>query len=64
MAKHSIGLIPADGIGPEVIAQAVRVLRALAKSERGLEFSFTKYPWGSDFYHETGVCARIIFWTA
>ena len=54
MAKHNIGLIPADGIGPEVVSQAVRVLRALAKSEPKLEFSFTKYPWGSDFYHETG----------
>ena len=29
-------------------------MRALAKSEPKLEFSFTKYPWGSDFYHETG----------
>ena len=54
MAKHNIGLIPADGIGPEVVTQAVRVLRALAKTSPKLEFSFTKYPWGSDFYHETG----------
>lgn len=54
MAKHSVGLIPADGIGPEVLGQAARVLRALAKAQRGLAFSFTRYPWGSDFYHETG----------
>ncbi len=54
MGKHSIGLIPADGIGPEVTGEAVRVLRALAKAQDGLEFSFTRYPWGSDFYHKTG----------
>jgi len=54
MAKHDIALIPADGIGPEVVGEGVRVLRALAKRERGLGFAFTRFPWGSDFYHETG----------
>ena len=64
MAKHSIGLIPADGIGPEVVTQAVRVLRALAKSERGLAFSFTKYPWGAIFITRRDGCVRRIFWSA
>jgi tartrate dehydrogenase/decarboxylase/D-malate dehydrogenase len=54
MAKHSIALLPGDGIGTEVVAEGVRVLKALAKLERGLSFSFTNYPWGSDFYHKTG----------
>lgn len=54
MARHRIALIPADGIGPEVVDEGVRVLRALAKREPRLEFDFTRFPWGSDYYHETG----------
>ncbi|MED5578890.1 MAG: isocitrate/isopropylmalate family dehydrogenase [Nitrospinota bacterium] len=54
MARHSIGLIPADGIGPEVIGQTVRVLRALTKIEKRLKLDFKKFPWGSDFYHKYG----------
>ncbi len=54
MARHRIALIPADGIGPEVVGEGVRVLRALARKGRGLSFEFTRFPWGSDFYHRTG----------
>ncbi|MDA0999535.1 MAG: tartrate dehydrogenase [bacterium] len=54
MATHRIALIPGDGIGTEVVNEGVRVLRALEKKERSLRFSFTKFPWGSDFYHKTG----------
>ena len=34
MRTHSIAAIPADGIGPEVIAAGVRVLEALAEAQR------------------------------
>ena len=54
MARHSIGLIPADGIGPEVIGQTVRVLRALMKTEKKLKLDFKNFSWGSDFYHKHG----------
>lgn len=54
MAKHRVALLPGDGIGTEVVAEGVRVLKALANLERGLRFEFTRYPWGSDFYHKTG----------
>ena len=37
MSRHSIGLIPADGIGPEVIGETVRVLQALVKIEKKLK---------------------------
>lgn len=54
MAKHRVALLPGDGIGIEVVAEGVKVLKALSKLERGLDFAFTRYPWGSDFYHQTG----------
>ena len=54
MAKHSIALIPADGIGPEVIGETVRVLRALVKIDKQLKLDFRKLSWGSDFYHKHG----------
>ena len=44
-----IAVVPGDGIGPEVIAQAVAVLRAVG----GVEF--TEFPWGADHYLQTGV---------
>ena len=43
-----IAVIPGDGIGPEVIAQAVKVLQALG----GVELHHL--PWGADHYLATG----------
>ena len=54
MAKHRVALVPGDGIGTEVVGEAVRVLRALARAQKGLSFSFASFPWGSDYYHATG----------
>ena len=39
--KASIVLLPGDGIGPEVVAEAVRVLAAVAQ-QFGHEFTFTE----------------------
>jgi len=46
--SHRIAVIPGDGIGPEVIAQAVKVLQALG----GVELHHL--PWGADHYLATG----------
>jgi 3-isopropylmalate dehydrogenase len=40
--KASIALLPGDGIGPEVVQEAVRILLAIA-DRSGHEFEFTKY---------------------
>ena len=40
MASHRIALLPGDGIGPEVTAEAVRVLEAVGKRS-GTGFEFT-----------------------
>jgi 3-isopropylmalate dehydrogenase len=45
-----VALLPGDGIGPEVIAEAVRVLRALV----GNELAFEKAPVGGAAYKAAG----------
>ena len=54
MKKYKIAVIAGDGIGPEVIAEGVKVLDAAAKLDGGFEFEFTYFPWGCEFYRETG----------
>lgn len=49
-----IAIIPGDGIGTEVTAQVVRVLRAVAET-RGLELDLVDWDLGADRYLETGV---------
>ena len=53
MAEYNLAVIGGDGVGPEVIAEGRKVLEALASSG-GPSFRFTEFPWGSDFYRETG----------
>jgi 3-isopropylmalate dehydrogenase len=48
----SIALLPGDGIGPEVTAQAVRVLHAAAPVDT--QFATTEYPFGATHYLATG----------
>ncbi len=47
---HRIALLSGDGVGPEVMAEARRVVDAL-----GLSLEWTELPWGSAWYHEHGV---------
>ena len=46
---HRVALLPGDGVGPEVIAEARRVIDAL-----GLSLEWTELPWGSAHWHEHG----------
>jgi tartrate dehydrogenase/decarboxylase/D-malate dehydrogenase len=55
MATHTIAVLGGDGIGPEVIAQAVRAVEAaVARHDRGHELRLTHLPWGSEFYKKHG----------
>lgn len=47
-----IAVLPGDGIGPEIIAQAVKLLRALAKD--GLKLEMEQAPVGGAAYDATG----------
>jgi len=54
MAEYRLAVIAGDGVGPEVIAEGRNVLDAVAASQPGLRFACTDFPWGSDYYRETG----------
>jgi 3-isopropylmalate dehydrogenase len=49
-----IAVIPGDGIGVEVTAEALKVLRAAA-SAFGRAFDFEMLPWSADHYLQSGV---------
>ena len=54
MQTHKIAVIAGDGIGPEVIAEGVKVLDTIAKQDGTFQFDFTYFPWGCEYYKETG----------
>ena len=54
MRSYRIASIPADGIGPEVIAAGLEVLDALASRDGGFELKVDHYDWGSERYRRTG----------
>jgi tartrate dehydrogenase/decarboxylase / D-malate dehydrogenase len=46
---HRVALVPGDGVGPEVIAEARKAVDAL-----GLDLEWTELDWGSAYWHEHG----------
>ncbi|UOR13566.1 tartrate dehydrogenase [Halobacillus amylolyticus] len=52
MKKIDISVIPGDGIGKEVMPEALKVLETVAEVHGGLSFSFKHYPWSCDYYIE------------
>ncbi len=53
MSKHTIAVLPGDGIGPEVIAQATRLLDLL-REKRGLPLDLWHLDLGADRYLKDG----------
>jgi len=47
---HRIAVIPGDGAGPEVVAEARKAVDAL-----GLDVTWHELPWGTAHFHEHGV---------
>ena len=46
--------VPGDGIGPEVTAEGIKVLDAVAGLDGGFRFEWTRFPWGCDYYLQHG----------
>lgn len=55
MREYNIAAIPADGIGPEVIAAGLQVLDALAARSGDFKINSETFDWGSDYYKKHGV---------
>lgn len=53
--KFTIGVIPGDGVGPEVTAEGVKALKTIAEVDGSVDFEFTYYPWGCDYYLKNGI---------
>ena len=47
-----VACIPGDGIGPEVVREARRVLDAAAEVHGGIKFEYTEFPWSCRFFLE------------
>jgi tartrate dehydrogenase/decarboxylase/D-malate dehydrogenase len=50
----NVAVIGGDGIGPEVVGAAIRVMEAAAAADPSLDLSFTEFPWGCEYYLEHG----------
>ncbi|MEO1020984.1 MAG: tartrate dehydrogenase [Bacteroidota bacterium] len=53
-ATHRIAVIPGDGIGKEVIPEAVRVINKAAEVSGSFSCTYEYFPWGCEYYHQTG----------
>lgn len=54
MKNYKIAVIAGDGIGPEVLAEGIKVLNEVSKLSGRFEFDFDYFPWGCQYYLENG----------
>ncbi len=54
MRHIHLAILPADGIGPEVLRCSRTVLETLAQLDGGIGFEFREFDWGSERYLKTG----------
>jgi 3-isopropylmalate dehydrogenase len=53
MKTYRIGLLPGDGIGPEVLREGVKALAAVS-SAAGFRYELVEYPYSGEHYLRTG----------
>ena len=53
MRTHAVSVLAGDGIGPEVMPEAMAVLDD-AVAPHGIRFEWREHPWGSDYYRRHG----------
>jgi tartrate dehydrogenase/decarboxylase/D-malate dehydrogenase len=54
MGKHTIAVIPGDGVGREVVDEGIRVMETLGLLDPDLAFGFVRFDWGSEYYFRHG----------
>ena len=54
MKSYNIAVVPGDGVGHEVVKEAVKVLMALEKPFPNLRFIFSEHQCGAACYQQTG----------
>ena len=53
MADYRVAVIRGDGIGPEVVEEGLKAMRAVAQV-CGVSLEFVEFPWGAAYYFEHG----------
>ncbi|WP_037079515.1 isocitrate/isopropylmalate dehydrogenase family protein [Pseudonocardia spinosispora] len=59
---YEIATLRGDGIGPEIVDEAVKVLRAVAEVVPGVDLEFTLLEGGADYYAAHGELAPATTW--
>ena len=54
MKNYKIAVLPGDGIGKEIMPQAVKALEAVSHATEDFTLEIEQYPWGVEYYMETG----------
>ena len=54
MKTYNIAVIAGDGIGPEVVAEELKVLDRVAEQDGSFRFEYTHFPWGCEYYLREG----------
>jgi tartrate dehydrogenase/decarboxylase/D-malate dehydrogenase len=54
MRDYTIAVVPGDGIGNEVVPEAVRVLDAAGEITASFELKYERFPWGCEYYLKHG----------
>ncbi|MDO6658647.1 tartrate dehydrogenase [Anaerobacillus sp. 1_MG-2023] len=49
-----LAIIPGDGIGPEVMNEAIKVLNTLSHLDSSFSLQFEELPWSSNYYMKSG----------
>jgi tartrate dehydrogenase/decarboxylase/D-malate dehydrogenase len=52
--QYAIAVIPGDGIGPEVIKEGLKVLKALEEVHGGIQFLHDSFDWNCEYYLRHG----------
>ena len=54
MKTYRIAVIAGDGIGPDVLAEGIKILETVARMDGTFSFEFTHFPWGCEYYLKEG----------
>ena len=54
MSKHNIAVLPGDGTGPEVVAEALKALKAVSR-KCNVDLQFKEFGLGGDLYLKEGI---------
>lgn len=54
MKEYKVAVIAGDGIGPEVLAEGVKILNKVSELSGAFKFDFTYFPWGCQYYLKNG----------